>query len=192
VRSELAGNSKGRGRAEGNKARGGELVFALLPFLTLTSHLPPNQWMNTRFPFIIQNRLRTFIRSISTKPTLFHPPPPLPSSTMVAAKFPDPSNWPAAKVRATFIDFFEKTHGHTFWKSASVIPYEDRESLFAVDLQEEGETGERGKEEVVELRSSHSSREPPSSSFCPLVFLLGKHVYSPLSLFDGLQLLSSS
>ncbi|CDZ98125.1 alanine-trna ligase [Phaffia rhodozyma] len=49
-------------------------------------------------------------------------------STKVA--FPDPDAWPAKKVRDTFIQFFEKDHDHTFWKSASVIPFEDPTLLF--------------------------------------------------------------
>ncbi|KAL7409092.1 tRNA synthetases class II (A)-domain-containing protein [Mrakia frigida] len=93
--------------------------------------------MNLRLGSLIPNRLPNFIRSISTSSTSYlnpsSTPPslsPYPPSSMVAAKFPDPSNWPAAKVRQTFIEFFEKTHGHTFWKSASVIPYEDPTLLF--------------------------------------------------------------
>lgn len=76
---------------------------------------------------------------------------------MAPAAFPDPSNWPAAKVRSTFIDFFEKTHGHTFWKSASVIPYEDRQS-------NSSETIELG--ELNEL--AHLRRSLVPGQACPL------------------------
>ena len=37
--------------------------------------------------------------------------------------------WPATKIRKTFIDFFE-SNAHTFQKSSSVIPYEDPTLLF--------------------------------------------------------------
>jgi hypothetical protein len=66
------------------------------------------------------------LRLLSSSAAAAHRTPIMSSSQ--PAKFPDPSNWPAAKVRSTFIDFFAKDHGHTFWKSASVIPFEDRES----------------------------------------------------------------
>lgn len=65
--------------------------------------------------------------------TLHHTTPHLPPTPMSSAPtqvaFPDPAAWPAARVRATFIDFFAREHGHTFWKSASVIPFEDRACL---------------------------------------------------------------
>jgi tRNA synthetases class II (A) len=43
------------------------------------------------------------------------------------SKFGD---WPANKVRSTFVDYF-KEHGHTFMPSSSTIPYEDPTLLFA-------------------------------------------------------------
>lgn len=48
-------------------------------------------------------------------------------------RFPAPEDWPAAKVRQTFIDYFTKQEGleHTFWPSSSVIPYDDPTLLFA-------------------------------------------------------------
>ncbi|QRV94097.1 alanyl-tRNA synthetase [Ceratobasidium sp. AG-Ba] len=43
---------------------------------------------------------------------------------------PNVGEWPAARVRREFIDFFE-ARGHTFWPSSSTIPYEDPTLLFA-------------------------------------------------------------
>lgn len=39
-------------------------------------------------------------------------------------------NWPAKKVRATYLDYF-KQQEHTFVPSSSTIPYEDPTLLFA-------------------------------------------------------------
>ena len=39
-------------------------------------------------------------------------------------------DWPATKVRTTFLDYFKQSHQHTFVPSASVIPYEDPTLLF--------------------------------------------------------------
>lgn len=61
-------------------------------------------------------------------------------TTMAPAPFPDPASWPADKVRRTFVDFFEQNHGHTFWKSASVIPFEDRESRLSFIVSAGGDT----------------------------------------------------
>jgi len=38
--------------------------------------------------------------------------------------------WPAAKVRETYIDFFTKQNGHTFWPSSKTVPYDDPTLLF--------------------------------------------------------------
>lgn len=38
--------------------------------------------------------------------------------------------WPAAKVRQTFIDFFAQQHNHTFWPSSPCVPVDDPTLLF--------------------------------------------------------------
>jgi hypothetical protein len=47
--------------------------------------------------------------------------------------WPQPEAWPAAKVRKTFMEYFQNAQGleHTFWPSSSVIPFEDPTLLFA-------------------------------------------------------------
>ncbi|BGP33039.1 Alanine--tRNA ligase [Rhodotorula toruloides] len=45
-----------------------------------------------------------------------------------ASQFGD---WPATKVRQTFLDYFTEQNGHSFVKSSSTIPYEDPTLLFA-------------------------------------------------------------
>ncbi|KAJ8605847.1 hypothetical protein CTAYLR_000523 [Chrysophaeum taylorii] len=39
--------------------------------------------------------------------------------------------WPAEKIRSTFIRYFEEEKGHTHWPSSSVVPHEDPTLLFA-------------------------------------------------------------
>ena len=39
--------------------------------------------------------------------------------------------WPMAKVRSTFIDYFVKEHDHTFWPSSPCVPVDDPTLLFA-------------------------------------------------------------
>ncbi|KAI6218237.1 Alanine--tRNA ligase [Aphelenchoides fujianensis] len=50
-----------------------------------------------------------------------------PQSTSSAAK---PAVLSAAEVRRTFVEFFEKEHGHVFFPSSSVIPHDDPSILF--------------------------------------------------------------
>ncbi|VVT53287.1 uncharacterized protein SAPINGB_P003497 [Magnusiomyces paraingens] len=42
-----------------------------------------------------------------------------------------PENWPASKVRNTFLEYFKDIRNHTFVPSSSVIPYDDPTLLFA-------------------------------------------------------------
>eukprot|EP00818_Percolomonas_sp_WS_P000294 CAMPEP_0117447580 /NCGR_PEP_ID=MMETSP0759-20121206/6951_1 /TAXON_ID=63605 /ORGANISM="Percolomonas cosmopolitus, Strain WS" /LENGTH=1013 /DNA_ID=CAMNT_0005239925 /DNA_START=153 /DNA_END=3194 /DNA_ORIENTATION=+ len=42
-----------------------------------------------------------------------------------------PQNWPSDKVRSTFLDFFVKTHHHTYVESSKTIPHDDPTLLFA-------------------------------------------------------------
>jgi alanyl-tRNA synthetase len=53
--------------------------------------------------------------------------------TSAPAKWPSPEDWPAARVRQTFIDYFVNSPGfeHTFWPSSGVIPFDDDTLLFA-------------------------------------------------------------
>ncbi len=39
--------------------------------------------------------------------------------------------WPASRIRATFINFFKEKKGHTFWPSSPVVPVNDPTLLFA-------------------------------------------------------------
>lgn len=41
------------------------------------------------------------------------------------------TEWPAAKIRSTFIKFFTEKKGHTFWPSSPVVPINDPTLLFA-------------------------------------------------------------
>ncbi|KAK9369692.1 tRNA synthetases class II (A)-domain-containing protein [Lipomyces kononenkoae] len=47
------------------------------------------------------------------------------------ANMVNPGDWPAGKVRSTFLDYFVKKRDHTFVPSSSVIPYDDPTLLFA-------------------------------------------------------------
>jgi hypothetical protein len=54
--------------------------------------------------------------------------------------WPVPEDWPAAKVRQTFMDYFMQQKGleHTFWPSSNVIPYDDPTLLFANAVSTKG------------------------------------------------------
>jgi alanyl-tRNA synthetase len=43
---------------------------------------------------------------------------------------PGALKWPMNKARQTFIDFFVKQHGHTFWPSSPCVPVDDPTLLF--------------------------------------------------------------
>ncbi|KAJ1550042.1 Alanine--tRNA ligase, partial [Cladochytrium tenue] len=42
-----------------------------------------------------------------------------------------PPDWPVARVRKTFIDFFAEKNSHMFVPSSSTIPHDDPTLLFA-------------------------------------------------------------
>ncbi len=56
------------------------------------------------------------------------PPGKEPISLSTKSQFGD---WPANKVRSTFVDYFKEKNGHSFVPSSSTIPYEDPTLLFA-------------------------------------------------------------
>jgi tRNA synthetases class II (A) len=41
-----------------------------------------------------------------------------------------PLEWPMAKVRQTFFDYFVQQHGHVYWKSSPCVPVDDPTLLF--------------------------------------------------------------
>ena len=41
------------------------------------------------------------------------------------------TEWPAARIRSTFINYFVEKRGHTFWPSSPVVPVNDPTLLFA-------------------------------------------------------------
>lgn len=53
--------------------------------------------------------------------------------TTAPSPWPEAQNWPAEKVRKTYIEYFTKQPGfeHTFWPSSGVIPFDDDTLLFA-------------------------------------------------------------
>ena len=50
---------------------------------------------------------------------------------MASFTSPDEIQWPANKIRQTFIDYFVAKRGHAFWPSSPVVPVNDPTLLFA-------------------------------------------------------------
>lgn len=75
-------------------------------------------------PLKLRLQLRSTMSAASTKPVIPTTPP---------HPYPRPEDWPAAKVRSTYIDYFKNAPGfeHTFWPSSGVIPFDDDTLLFA-------------------------------------------------------------
>ncbi|KAJ8103890.1 tRNA synthetases class II (A)-domain-containing protein [Lipomyces tetrasporus] len=68
-----------------------------------------------------------------TRYSIFHsfPTTNLSNSKADFANMVNPDNWPAAKVRTTFLNYFVEKRSHTFVPSSSVVPYDDPTLLFA-------------------------------------------------------------
>lgn len=79
----------------------------------------------------IATPLRFQLRHVSNRMSAANSAPTVP--TTAPAKWPSPEDWPASKVRKTYIDFFTGQPGfeHTFWPSSGVIPFDDDTLLFA-------------------------------------------------------------
>ena len=52
-------------------------------------------------------------------------------SVVVMSEPSESNEWPAAKIRETFINYFVEKRGHTFWPSSPVVPVNDPTLLFA-------------------------------------------------------------
>ena len=67
---------------------------------------------------------------ISSYPTRSFSSSSLSSSSSFQAAMGSSVEWPAKRVRDTFISFFEEKN-HVFWKSSPVVPHNDPTLLFA-------------------------------------------------------------
>lgn len=97
------------------------MLFArsLRPLANTCTHLSTRAAFTTTHPKVFST-----MSQADAKPDIPNTPP---------AKWPSPEDWPASKVRQTFIDYFKESPGfeHTFWPSSGVIPFDDDTLLFA-------------------------------------------------------------
>lgn len=100
------------------------MLFSSVSTRSITSHFKfvPRLLSKTSFTVSTQSSLKKM--GANDKPTV---------PTTAPHAWPSPEDWPAAKVRQTFIDYFVNQPGfeHTFWPSSGVIPFDDDTLLFA-------------------------------------------------------------
>lgn len=136
-----------RARGEGDepawagstRARGSLSLRRLVPVLsactsTQALSLPTTQPLVTRLA-LASLRTTRLSPPPSTSPSLSrffhshsHPHPHHAAMSATQSQFGD---WPATKVRQTFLDYFNTQHRHSFVPSSSTIPYDDPTLLFA-------------------------------------------------------------